>query len=226
MNKQYRHQLDLLQIRRSNNNINKSSSRLIKKLRSKGMIIGCIVSLAGVSLCSYTAAKTYLRVKFKEKLILKANEYEDLKNTYKTNLKDLKSIYKTNDQIAKGIIGIRSGSALLTEIKEIIPTTIQLDSISSQEGELKLLGLANEPNALDSINSLKLQISNSFLIKNRSTILDKASESNINKKSLKFELSSSFLSPKAEKLMSNYEKLGSLGLFKRVRLLYKEGLIK
>tara|TARA_B100001250_G_scaffold412735_1_gene444763 strand:- start:2995 stop:3678 length:684 start_codon:yes stop_codon:yes gene_type:complete len=227
MSKQNRHQLDLLQQRRISNNTKKSSFLTLKRLKRRGFIIGFTISMIGISLCIYTAYRTYNRIKYKDKLIAKAGEYELLKEKYNTNLKSLKSIYKTNNQIAKGIVGTRSSSAFLSEIKQIMPSTIQLDSITSYGDNLRLVGLANQPKALDYINSLKLQVSNSFLINNQSTFLVQASESyNKDKKSLIFELSSSFSNINAKEIMANYEKLGSFGLLKRVLLLYKEGLIK
>ena len=222
-----KYQLDLLRKRREDTN----SSRLIfsnsKKLRKRGFLYGVLITSLGVSICAWTSFQTYRSINYKKKLLIEANEYQLLKTKYNDRLSNLKSIYKINNQISQGIIGIKAGSALLLEIKEKLPKTIQLVSINSKGKKLVLQGRANQPFALSSINSLKLQLLNSFIIEDKSVFLSRAWESRKNNQSfLNFTLSSKFSTPSFEELSVNYEKLGSLGLFKRVNLLKQEGLIK
>ena len=54
-------------------------------------------------------------------------------------LKAMKKLMETNNQIAEGIIGIRSGSALLLELKVITPTKVQLTSIDTRKKNLDLM---------------------------------------------------------------------------------------
>ena len=222
-----KYRLDLLRKRREDAN----SSRLIfsntKKLRKRGFLYGVLITSLGLSICAWTSFQTFRSFNYKKKLVIEANEYELLKTKYNQRLNNLKSIYKINNQISQGIIGIKSGSALLLEIKEKLPKTIQLVSINSKDKKLVLKGRANQPFALSSINSLELQLLNSFIIEDKSVFLSRAWESRTNKQSyLNFTLSSKFSTPSFEELSVNYEKLGSLGLFKRVNLLKQEGLIK
>ena len=222
-----KYRLDLLRKRREDSN----SSRLLfsntKKLKKRGFLYGVLITSLGLSICAWTSFQTFRSINYKNKLVIEANEYQILKTKYNQRLNNLKSIYKINNQISQGIIGIKSGSALLLEIKEKLPKTIQLVSINSKDKKLVLKGRANQPFALSSINSLELQLLNSFIIEDKSVFLSRAWESRTNKQSyLNFTLSSKFSTPSFEELSVNYEKLGSLGLFKRVSLLKKEGLIK
>ncbi len=221
------HQLDLLRSRREGTSTKKLTLSNINKLRRLGFLYGLIISSLGISLCALTLVKTYRRMQYKEKLILESKEYQVLQSKYSSILSEIGIIYKINNQISEGIIGIKSGSALLLELREKLPTTIQLISIKAEGEKLTLQGIANQPFALSSINSLKLQVSNSFLINNQSPFLSKALESkNNNMKYLKFTLTSSFSKPTSQELMSNYSRLGSFGLLRRVNLLKQEGLIK
>lgn len=222
-----KYRLDLLRKRREDAN----SSRLVflntKKLKKRGFLYGVLITSLGLSICAWTSFQTFKIINYKNKLVIEANEYQILKTKYNKRLTNLKSIYKINNQISQGIIGIKSGSALLLEIKEKLPKTIQLVSINSKDKKLVLKGRANQPFALSSINSLELQLLNSFIIEDKSVFLSRAWESKTNEQSyLNFTLSSKFSTPSFEELSVNYEKLGSLGLFKRVNLLKKEGLIK
>ena len=221
------HQLDLLRRRREDSSKKRITFSNLKNLRKRGYFYGTVISFLGISLCGLTAYQTLKKIKYKEKLEIEATEYQILKTKYQSMGRNLKSIYGVNTKIAQGIIGTKSGSALLLELKDKLPKSIQIIEINSNKSDLKLKGKANQPFALNSINSLLLQLSNSFLLKDKSISLARASESNNNKnKFLNFTISSKFSKPDSETLLKNYERLGSYGLFKRVNLLKQEGLIK
>ncbi len=227
MIKKLNYQIDLLQRRRLESNTKKFTNSSIKRLKRRGLILGIVITFIGVSICSITAIHTVRRIKYKEKLNKRDIEYQDLKLKYDSMQKSLKKIYALNNNIAQGIIGTKSGSALLLELKRIMPTTIQLISIKSNGKKLTLKGKALEPNALKSINSFKLQIQNSFLIDNQSSILSKIETSEYkDKNSLNFILISDFSKLESNQIQSNYRKLGSMGLLERVNILKEEKLIK
>ena len=221
------HQIDLLNRRRELSNNKRLTFSKINNLRKRGYLFGFFIAAIGISICSWTTYYTFKRIKFKEKLILEANEYQQLKDRYNSIVNNLRSVYKINNQIARGIIGTKSGSAMFLELKEKLPTTIQLVSLSTKGKELNIEGIAFQPTALGSINSLQLQLRNSFLIKNKSVLLTKAWESkNEQINYMNFQMISSLSNPSADTLLANYERLGSIGLYKRVKLLKQEGLIK
>ena len=124
-------------------------------------------------------------------------------------------------------MGTKSGSALFLELRTKLPTTIQLLSLKSKGKELSLQGRAIQPKALSSINSLQLQLKNSFIINDKSVFLSRAWESKSNELNyLNFNLNTNFSKPSSDSLLANYERLGSFGLYRRVKLLKQEGLIK
>ena len=221
------YQLDILKKRREDSNSNRLTFSKIKKLQKRGFLYGILISSLGISICAWTGFQTYKRINLKEKLSLDAKEYTTLKTNYNLLISKLRSIYAVNKQISQGIIGTKSGSALLLEITDKLPTTVQLIKINTKGKELTLEGRANQPSALISINSLKLQLSNSFLIDDSTVILSRAWQTKTNKNSqLNFILSSEFSSPSTAEISANYERLGSFGLFKRLNLLEQEGLVK
>ncbi len=227
MTRQTKNKIDILQKRRNESNTDKFTINTVKKLRKRGLIYGILITLTGVSICALTALHTFRRIKYKQKLISEAMEYQDLKIRYKSLNKNLRNILKTNNNIAQGIIGTKSGSALLIELKKIMPNTIQLTDIRTSEEKLILKGQAIQPKALESINSLKLQISNSFLVDKNTSIISNIQTSEYrNNKALTFELKSDFSELDSKKILSNYQKLGALGLLNRVIVLKEEGLIK
>ena len=222
-----KYQIDLLRKRRELSNSKVLTFSKIKKIKKLGTLYALLIISLGISICGWTSYQTFRRIKYKEKLAIEAIEYQLLITKYNSILKNLRSIYKVNNQIAQGIVGTKSGSALLLELRDKLPKTIQLITIKSKGKNLTLQGRADQPYALSSINSLELQLSDSFLIKGKSVFLTKAWESMNNEKShLNFTINSKFSIPSSKELLANYERLGSFGLYKRVSLLKKEGLIK
>ena len=222
-----KHQVDLLRKRRESTSTQKITYTRTRRLKNRGLVFGLLISGLGLSICASTAFHTYGKIKYKENLVVESREYDLLKTKYNSILTNLKSIYKVNNQIAQGIIGTKSGSALLLELSDKLPTTIQLITIKSKGKDLTLNGRANQPSALSYINSLKLQLSDSFLIEDKSVFLSRAWETSNNKtRHLNFNLKTKFTSPSSDSLLANYERLGSIGLLKRVKLLKQEGLIK
>mgnify|MGYP001163767939 CR=1 FL=1 len=221
------YKLDLLRQRREESNDKKVTINQIKKLRKKGFVVGAIITSIGIAVCSLTGVHTYQRIKYKQKLDHEASQYQLLKTKYQSLIKNVESIYKINNQISEGIIGTKSGSALLLELSKVLPTTIQLKGIYVRGRQLEMNGIANQPYALEAINSLIIQISNSFLIKDQSVFLSRA-KSSINRDidTMNFNLTSEFSNPSSQELIANYEELGSYGLLKRVNLLKMERLIK
>ncbi len=221
------HQLDLLRKRRTATKNTKQTYSQIKRLQRIGFSLGILISSIGLSLCAWTSFETYKRIKYKEKLVIEAKQYQLLKAKYNEIITNLKSIYKVNNQISQGVVGTKSSSAFLLELQDILPTTIQLTKIKSNDKDLTIEGRSKQPLALSSINSLELQLSSSFLIENKSVFLSKAKQSGSNQnKYLTFTLKSKYSNPKTKSLIANYQRLGSLGLLKRVNLLVEEGLIK
>tara|TARA_B100000214_G_scaffold330345_1_gene270693 strand:+ start:125 stop:808 length:684 start_codon:yes stop_codon:yes gene_type:complete len=227
MTREVQNQIDILQKRRIDSHTKRFTITTIKKLRRRGIIYGCIISFIGVSVCTLTSIHTFRRIKYKEKLITEALEYQDLKTNYELLNKNFKQIYSVNNNISQGIIGTKSSSVLLLELQKIIPTTIQISNINSTGKKLIIKGKALQPNALDSINLLKLKLSNSFLIDNNSTFISDIRLSKYREKdTLNFTLNSEFEELDSKQILSNFAKLGSLGLLKRVKILKEEGLIR
>lgn len=227
MIRQIPNQIDILQKRRIDNNSKKYTLDNVKRLRKRGLIYGIFITITGVTICTFTSLHTLRRIKYKQKLSSEAIEYQDLKVKYDLLNKDLKRILRINNNIAQGIIGTKSSSALLLELKQIIPNTIQLTDIESINKKLILKGQAVQPKALESINALKLQISNSFLVDNNSSLISKIETSQYREKdALTFTLISNFTELESNEIQSNYLKLGSFGLLNRVNVLKEEGLIK
>ena len=112
---------DILQKRLKDNGNPTFKNYSVKKIRRRGTSLGIFILLAATSLC----AGTYIYGKYlsaqKKYLQSLEMEYILIDKKYRETLKLVKEINQINTEIATGIAGIKSGSALLSEIRKIIP---------------------------------------------------------------------------------------------------------
>ena len=221
-----RYQLDLLWERRKKSSSTQLTFTDTKRLHKLGLFCGFFISGIGILIFTLSLIHTYRRIKFKESIAIEAKEYQFLKAKYETIKKEVNIVYSINNQIAKGIIGVRSGSSLLLELQRIVPKTNQITSIKVKDNNLILTGKVKQPYGLDHINSLKVKMANSFLINDQSVFLSNISRSDQNKNELNFLILSKFSNPNTSLIIDNYKDLNTYGLLNRVKLLKQEGLIK
>ena len=232
MKKSVNSEIDLLKSRREEYRITSPEEISTHQLKQKGIYIGSILIAIGIvssiSIGIYTSRLEKKNIELTEK----AKKYDFLKLQFQKEIVSLRNIYSTNNQIANGIIGIRSGSALLSDLKEIVPIKVQLTSIDTRKNMFHLAGVSPQPFGLDVINSMKLQLENSFFLDSNNVRFIRIWEINKNvndkqRKYLTFKVKAGFTKNKKAKKMFNYmEKLGSFGLSKRISILNQEGLIK
>ena len=65
----------------------------------------------------------------------------------------------TNSAIAKAMADVRSSSALLAEIRQLVPESIALDRFKVKDNVLEISGSAQQPNGLRLVNALLLRLS-------------------------------------------------------------------
>ena len=227
-------ELDILRNRREEAGIAPYREISVSSIRKRGRFFGGII--LGLNLCSCLGIVffNYSVESKKNKLEIQAKEYDILKQDFNKEITLLKSIYLSNQEIADGIIGVRSGSAILSELTEIMPRSIQLKNIETAQNLFKVEGVTEQTTGLDSINYMKLQIANSKFTNPKSIKIERAwaaTQNSMNNSSssklMNFRISGEFRIPKKDTKLAKYlYNLGSIGLSKRLEILNKEGLLK
>ena len=209
------------------------SNYSIKKIRRDGISLGILIILLASSLCFGTFIYSRNLLAQKKYLEILVQEFDLIDKKYRKTLKIVTDIKNINSEIASGIAGIKSGSALLSEIRKNMPKTVQIEKLVSNEIQINTFGVANQPYGLFSINAFKIQLENSLFINEDDVKLEKAWESKISSSKnnqlnriLKFKMNAKFSNNYNSKLIKYLKELGSDGLAKRVSILTKEGLIK
>ncbi|MCP9889979.1 PilN domain-containing protein [Cyanobium sp. Aljojuca 7D2] len=138
----------------------------------------------------------------------------------------LKRVENANADLVKGLIAVRSGSALMRDLQLRVPAGVQLTAATEEGSGYRLKGVSRDPQAFARINALQLQLKRSPLLDPNGVTLVKASRGAAGSGPVSFELLVTFrppISPLAEKQILT--QLGAEGLVRRLDLLQQEGLL-
>jgi type IV pilus assembly protein PilN len=138
----------------------------------------------------------------------------------------LKGVEKANADQVKGLIAVRSGSALMRDLQLRVPAGVQLTAATEEGSGYRLKGVSGDPQAFARINALQLQLKRSPLLDPNGVTIVKASRGAAGSGPVSFELLVIFrppISPMAEKQILT--QLGAEGLVRRMNLLQREGLL-
>lgn len=228
-------QLDLLREKRQELNLPEPAEASIQGRRwlVQGVVIGA--ALVGVSLG--VAVLVFLRALMVSSTIEGLGSVEAEVQLFETQLNTSRAkvagVTKANQDLVKGLLSVRSGSAVLRDLQMRVPEGIQLTSAAEAGSGYRLKGLSRDPQAFARINALQLQLKRSPLLDPNSVGLVKASREAAAASTpqavvvpVSFEIQVNFrpsISPLAEKQILT--QLGSEGLVRRLDLLQKEGLL-
>ncbi len=140
----------------------------------------------------------------------------------------------SNASLAGGLVTLRSGSALMTDVSQRTPRGLQLTQLTVEKQALLIKGRSADPGAFERINALVLQLQGSPLLDPSQITLARASrpsaggsgsspEANL----VAFEISAGFRAT-AESLnqrLALLQSLGAEGLALRLQKLRREGVL-
>ena len=199
----------------------------------QGVAIG--VALIGISLG--VAVLVLLRALMVSAAVDRLGTVEAEVQLFETQLTSargkLKGVENANADLVKGLIAVRSGSALMRDLQLRVPAGVQLTAATEEGNGYRLKGVSRDPQAFARINAFQLQLKRSPLLDPNGVTLVKASRGAVETKSfaagsgpVSFELLVTFrpqISPPAEKQILT--QLGADGLVRRLNLLQQEGLL-
>ena len=138
----------------------------------------------------------------------------------------LRGVENANADLVKGLIAVRSGSALMRDLQLRVPAGVQLTAATEEGRGYRLKGVSRDPQAFARINAFQLQLKRSPLLDPNGVTLVKASRGAAGSGPVSFELLVNVrppISPPAEKQILT--QLGAEGLVRRLNLLQQEGLL-
>ena len=222
--------MDLFIFRRKEKNIKLPLLKSNKKVIKLGLIIGGSFLLLVLFFSSILTIQLIFNNLRKNRLKPFVEEYDK----YVENINTLKSqvniVEKKNSDLSKAIVSIRSGSSILSEISRLIPTQIALSTINVEENKLEIKGVVNQDLSLELINLFMIELVNSQFIKDESVKLvnakkkNQANEGGLDK--INFIITAEIIENTKNIDKKFLKSLGSIGIYKRVDIIQKKGLLK
>ena len=122
---------------------------------------------------------------------------------------------------------VRSSSALLVELQNLIPQRLTLERLSSKGLTIDLAGLAAEPSGLTAVNALMLRMEQSSMVAPTSVKLIRAERRMDDQAAeLNFSLKAAFAADAAQATRERLLDLGAEGLSWRMQRLEQAGLLQ
>jgi len=134
-------------------------------------------------------------------------------------------LQRSSEGLAKGLVGVSSGSALLAQLSAVTPAGVQLTEVRSQNNGLLLKGVAIDPQAFRRVNGLSLLLSQSPLFEAESVQVVKLQRDGASGGPVDWELSARFGALAPDQQLAVLQALQADGLVQRLRLLQSKGVL-
>lgn len=221
-------EIDLLRQRREQSGQQLPAFVPVRSLIVKGILIGALFpSLIFLVVFGFRLKLTHL-VQQANDLAPLAEEHDLLQIQIKTEESRLATLVNTNQSMAKAMSDVRSSSALLAELRRLVPKAMTFDQATINGNMLELKGDVFEPNGLRTVNALMLSLAQSRMFQGDGVLLKEANlqtgqdSDQPNAKKLVFVLSAAFAPNAPQAIRPQLESLGAIGLDWRLRRLEEE----
>ena len=225
--------IDLLRQRRERYGTQRPKVIPVRTLLLRGALFGSALPLILLLSCLWLwFSEGRLRQRAVELQPL-ADEHDLLEVKIQAERKGLEAAVQTNQAMAQAMANVRSSSALLAELRRVVPQTIGLDQAQISGDTLKLSGEALMPDGLRTLNALMLSLGQSALFDEDGVTLEEArlqrsaSSQTADQGRLSYGLSARFASDAPQAIRPQLAALGAIGLERRLRRLdQEEGLFE
>ena len=218
--------LDLLRRRREELGLQELSTLPVAKLLVRGSAIGGGFLALALLLILGIFVQWRFVLHQRGQLTPAAQEFDAIQEQLATTRASIGSTTDQNSRIANAMAGIRSGSALLTELQRLLPATMRFRSIAVRGSQLELTGEAQEPMAVEAINSFQLRLDDSSFFEPDGMALEQADAGTADQvATLSFDIKGDFADDALQATRSRLTELDAFGLAKRMDRLQREGLL-
>ena len=219
--------LDLLRQRRDRFGLERPRVVPVRELLWRGGLIGAVAPLLLLLLMLFLVLQERQLAQRQRWLEPIAAEHDRVETALIEATTQLEQSRATNGAIAQAMADVRSSSAVLAELRRLVPATIVLDRIVVKNNALELSGSAEQPNGLRLVNALLLRLSASGFFNPQRVELSRADVSvRVEQAKLRFSVSAGFAGDAALAMRTSLPRLGAEGMARRMDVLVQEGLVK
>ena len=219
--------LDLLRQRRQRLGLERPKVVPVRELLWRGGLIGAVAPVLLLLAVLFLVVQDRQLAQRQKRLEPFAAEHDRVDRALITATQKLEQSRSTNTAIAKGMADVRSSSAVLAEVRQLVPESIALDRLAVKGNVVEISGSAQQPNGLRLVNALMLRLSASGFFASEQVKLSKADLARQGKQEvLRFSLSAGFAVDAASATRTSLPLLGAEGMARRMAVLVQEGLLK
>lgn len=221
-------ELDLLARRRETLGLARPQPIPVRTLLTRGTLIGGLLPLLVLLTCLLLLLQSYLLARQEAQLKPDADRYDTIQKRLIDTVRQTDVLKRRNRSIAEAMADVRSSSALLGELTQILPSGVSLTNFQVEGSQFSVDGTVLSLHGLRTINAFLLQLAQSSLFDPKLVKLEKAevkSTSGNFSPIMSFSLKSAFRSNAAELMRPRLDLLGATGLATRVRFLESEQLL-
>ena len=219
--------LDLLRQRRERFGLERPKVVPVRELLWRGGMIGAVAPVLLLLAVLFLFVQDRRLAQRQRGLEPVGAEHDRVDQALIEATKKLQQSRSTNSAIATALADIRSSSAVLTEVRQLVPELISLDQLEVDGNVLEISGSAQQPNGLRLVNALLLRLSASGFFAPESVKLSQADVAgSADLETLRFSLSASFATDATLVMRPSLPRLGAQGMARRMAVLVQEGLVK
>ena len=219
-------ELDLLRGRRQELGQQRPQAISSRVLLRRGALFGAVFPLITLLVVVLLFVRLGWLKQRSQQLQPVAIEHADLLNRIQSSVTALKKLESSNLAMAKAMTDVRSSSALLVELQNLMPQRLTLKRLSSKGITIDLSGLAAEPYGLTAVNALMLRMEQSSMVAPASVKLIRAERRKADQAAeLDFSLKGTFAADAAQATRERLIDLGAEGLSLRMQRLEQDGLL-
>lgn len=218
--------LDLLRRRREELGLQELSSLPVTQLLVRGSVVGGGLVVLALLIMLVLFVQWRLAVGERRQLTPLALEYDRVLLKLQDSRRTVETTTGLNRRMADTVAGVRSGSALLTELQRLLPETMRYQLIAAKGNRLELSGEAQEPMAVETLNRFQLRLDASSFFERDGLALERANgRTGGESTSLVFRFNGEFAADAVKATRSRLVELKALGLGRRLERLQEEGLL-
>jgi Tfp pilus assembly protein PilN len=221
-------EIDLLRQRREQFGHQRPEVVPVRILLLRGALLGAALPLVLLLICGWFWFSELRLIQMEEELTPRAQKYDRLQGEIATEKAVLQSLVNTNKAMAKAMADVRSSSALLSELRRLVPSAVRIGQARINGNVLELDGEALQPNGLRIVNAFMLSLGESVLFQRDAVVLKKAQVQQsgggdqVAAQRLTYSLTAEFAPDAPQAIRSQLASLGAVGLKERLQRLHQE----
>ena len=219
--------LDLLRQRRERFGLERPKVIPVRELLWRGGLIGSVTPLLMSLVVLFLFVQDRQLTQRQRRLEPIAAEHDRVEQSLIAAMQKLEQTRSTNSAIAKAMADVRSSSAVLAEVRRLVPESISVDRLAVKGNVLEISGSAQQPNGLRLVNALLLRLSASgFFASEEVKLLNAVVAGEAENLELRFSVSAGFAADATRVTRTSLSLLGAEGMAARMAVLEREGLLK